>query len=258
MLTAVIQHDVIWEDAAATCARVGPMIDAAAAGGARLIVLPEMFATGFSMALDRVAEEAGGPVERFLCARAASLGVWLIGSVAQRAASPAADPTARRGVNVALVAGPDGGCARYVKLHPFTHVGEHERYDAGDRHLTVDLGGLSVTVFICYDLRFADEFWATAEHTDAYVVIASWPASRREHWRTLLRARAIENQAYVVGCNRVGTVGPDHYSGDSAVIDPLGRTLTEAAHDETTLRADLRPAEVRAVRAQFAFLKDRR
>ena len=98
---------------------------------------------------------------------------------------------------------------------------------------------LRVSPFVCYDLRFADEFWARADLTDIYVVPANWPEPRREHWRTLLRARAIENQAYVVGVNRVGTVKNDRYVGDSAIVDPAGLVLVEASMAETVLVAEV-------------------
>ena len=113
-------------------------------------------------------------------------------------------------------------------------------------------------VFVCYDLRFADEFWALASDTDLYVVPANWPEPRREHWRTLLRARAIENQAYVVGVNRVGTVKSAEYVGDSAIIDPLGRTLAEASVGESVLVADVDADSVKAIRTAFPFMADRR
>jgi predicted amidohydrolase len=113
-------------------------------------------------------------------------------------------------------------------------------------------------VFICYDLRFADEFWALAHETDLYVVVANWPAPRREHWRTLLRARAIENQAYVLGVNRVGAVKNLDHVGDSAIIDPLGRTLIEASIGEAVLVADVTPQYVHEVRETLPFLRDRR
>ena len=114
-------------------------------------------------------------------------------------------------------------CIRYAKIHPFSYAGEHEHYAAGDQFLTVDVDGLRVSVFVCYDLRFADEFWALADrHRPLSSCRPTGPQPRREHWRTLLRARAIENQAYVVGVNRVGTVKDLVYSGDSAIIDPLG------------------------------------
>ncbi|UQX87724.1 hypothetical protein M6D93_15655 [Jatrophihabitans telluris] len=269
MKVAAIQHDIAWEDAPATHAHVRPLIEQAAAAGARLIVLSEMFATGFSMDPARIAEEPGGESERFLGETAAELGVWLVGSVAQWAgAESAADPgpgtdpaVQRRAQNVAILAGPDGQRHRYAKIHPFSFAGEHERYEAGTEFLTVDVEGLRVTVFICYDLRFADEFWSRAEDTDLYVVPANWPEARREHWMTLLRARAIENQAYVLGCNRVGLAGraePLAHTGDSAIIDPLGRPLAEASRIEAVLVADVDPDEVAAVRKRFPFLPDRR
>ena len=254
MMVAAIQHDIVWEDGPATQARLEPLIAQAAAGGARLIVVSEMYATGFSMQQDRVAEQPGGPNERFLIEQAQRHGAWLIGSIAQWA-GPAGDPLA---ANVAILAGPAGEVYRYDKIHPFSYAGEHEHYRAGKDFLTVDIGGLRVSVFICYDLRFADEFWALAPDTDLYVVPANWPQPRAEHWRTLLRARAIENQAFVLGCNRVGEADRLIYQGDSAIIDPMGRTLAGAAHSETVLMVDVDPARVREVRERFPFLADRR
>jgi len=160
--------------------------------------------------------------------------------------------------NVAVVAGPGGEVHRYAKIHPFTYTGEHERYRAGAEFLTVRVDDLRVSVFVCYDLRFADEFWQLAEDTDLFVVPANWPDARGEHWRILLRARAIENQAYVLGCNRVGTVDRLNYAGDSAIIDPLGRTLAQASVVETVLTAEVSAAEVTRARARYPFLQDRR
>jgi predicted amidohydrolase len=213
-----------------------------------------MFATGFSMHPERIAEDPGGPTEQFLAQQAAEHGIWLIGSIAQWAHGGVQG----RAANVAVVAGPSGQRYRYQKIHPFSYAREHERYQAGDAFLTVEIEDLRVSVFICYDLRFADEFWALATDTDLYVVPANWPEPRREHWRTLLRARAIENQAYVIGCNRVGSIGSLNHTGDSAIIDPLGRTLAEASLTETVLLADVSAAETAKIRAEFPFLADRR
>jgi predicted amidohydrolase len=248
---AAIQHDIVWEDPVATRKHVAPLIAQAADAGARLIGLTEMFATGFSMHPEDVAEDEGGPNEQFLLEHAALHDAYLVASIAQRGA----DGKYR---NNAVIAGPDGTAHRYAKIHPFSFAGEHERYAAGDRYLTVDVEGLRVSVFVCYDLRFADEFWALAGETDLYVVPANWPEPRREHWRALLRARAIENQAYVLGINRIGSVKSIEHVGDSAIIDPLGRTLTEAAITETVLVADVDASTVSDVRARFPFLADRR
>ena len=258
MQVAVIQHDIVWQDAAETTLRLAPRVAAAAAAGAGLVVLTEMFATGFSMHPEIVAEDPGGRTERWLARQAVEHGVHVLGSIAQW---DRADP-AQRAVNVAVLAGPDGRTHRYEKMHPFSYAGEHEHYRAGDKPLTVDIDGVRTSVFICYDLRFADDFWALAPDTDCYVVVANWPSPRREHWRALLRARAIENQAYVVGANRVGIVTQDNgreldHAGDSAIIDPLGRTLAEAAYIETTVTAEVEPGHVADVRQRFPFLADR-
>jgi predicted amidohydrolase len=258
---AVIQHDIAWQDGAETTRRLQPLMAQAAAGGARLIVLTEMFATGFSMRPELIAEPPGGPIEQWLTGQARQHNAYVLGSIAQRDPDSTASES-QRAVNVAVLAAPDGTTSRYEKMHPFSFAGEHEHYRAGEKTLTVDIDGVRASIFICYDLRFADDFWGLAHETDCYVVVANWPGSRREHWRALLRARAIENQAYVIGANRVGealddTGRPVGHAGDSAVIDPLGRTLAEAAHVQTVLTVDVDPAEVARVRARFPFLDDR-
>jgi predicted amidohydrolase len=113
-------------------------------------------------------------------------------------------------------------------------------------------------LFICYDLRFGDEFWQLANDTDLYLVPANWPAARRVAWTALLQARAIENLAYVVGVNRVGSDGSIDYSGDSRIIDPLGEVLATASHTESILLADISTERVEQVRSRFGFLEDRR
>lgn len=255
MKVAAIQTDISWEDPQQNFQRLAPRIAAAAATGAALVVLPEMFACGFSMNTARIHEPAEGPTPRFLHQMAREHQVWICGSYPETKATTA---TGGRPHNTLLLAGPGGEAHRYHKIHPFSLAREHEHYSAGTDYLTVSLHGLRVTFFICYDLRFADEFWATANQTDAYVVVANWPERRREHWRTLLRARAIENQAYVIGVNRVGAGDGLDYGGDSAIIDPLGEALVEARKDPTILLADLDPARVAEIREKLPFLRDRR
>jgi predicted amidohydrolase len=249
---AAVQHDVVWEDRDGTCARLAPMVAAAAGAGARLVVLTEMFATGFSLESERIAEPEDGPTSRWLVDQATRHGIWLCGSI------PEVPPGAERPRNQLVLAAPDGTTTRYAKLHPFSYAREHERYDAGDRHVTVDVEGLRVSLFVCYDLRFADEFWDLASSTDAYVVVANWPESRRHHWRSLLMGRAIENQAYVIGVNRVGEGGGLVYSGDSMIIDPAGEVLASGARQEAVLVTEIDAGVVTEVRARFPFLADRR
>lgn len=250
---AAVQHDIVWEDPPATFARLRPWIAAAAGAGARLVVLTEMFSTGFSMDAERVAEPPDGPSTSFLRDEAARHGLWLCGSV------PVRDRPGELPANVCTLAGPDGQLHRYAKIHPFSYAGEHEHYRAGDELVTVDVEGVRTSLFVCYDLRFADEFWQLAAGTDLYVVVANWPERRRRHWQALLLARAIENQAYVIGVNRVGADGSGvTHVGDSVIVDPLGEVLASAAGGEALLVAEVDPAVVAAVRERYPFLRDRR
>jgi predicted amidohydrolase len=252
MRVAALQHDIVWEDRDATLANLEPQVAAAAAAGAHLIVLTEMFATGFSMDTHHTAEPVDGPIVRWMAARAGQHGVRLAGSVAL-AGTGGGLPT-----NSLLVVGPGGVEHRYDKLHPFSYAGEHERFAAGDQPAVIaDLDGVRVALTVCYDLRFADQYWAPAAAVDAYLVVANWPETRRHHWRTLLDARAIENQAYVVGVNRVGEGGGLVYTGDSRIVDPMGEVLASGAAGETMLLADLDPDVVNAIRARFPFMRDR-
>ena len=252
MRFAVVQHDIVWEDRAANYARLAPLVARAAGAGAEFVLLSETFSTGFSMT-PGIGEPEGGPSAQFLQSQAAEHGVWVAGSC------PEVAPDGDLPYNSLVLAGPDGTVHRYRKLHPFTHGGEHERFRAGEKPLTVEVGGLRVTPFICYDLRFADAFGHAALDTDVYLVTANWPAARRLHWQTLLQARAIENQAYVVGCNRVGTAGDGtEHTGDSRIVSPMGELLATASGIETLVLADVDPAVVAATRDRFRFLADRR
>jgi predicted amidohydrolase len=253
---AAIQHDIVWHDRAANFVRLSPMIAAAAAGGARVVLLTETFSTGFSFDSPDIAEPEGGPSSQFLAEMAVRHGVWMGGSCPEIALDAPADD--QRPSNVFVLVAPDGVITRYRKIHPFSHADEERYVRAGIDFVTVDIDGLRCALFVCYDLRFADEFWALATDVDAYFVIANWPAKRRLHWSTLLRARAIENQAYVVGVNRVGSGGGLDYAGDSAIIDPLGEVLATGSGAETVLLADLNPAHVASTRHHFRFLQDRR
>jgi predicted amidohydrolase len=256
MRIAAVQHDIVWEDRDANVARLAPWVSRAVGAGAELVLLTETFSTGFSMT-PGIGEPEGGPSAQFLAGQAAEHGVWVGGTCPEIADGHGKD--AALPYNSFVLAGPDGTTHRYRKLHPFTHAGEHERFRAGEKPTTVEIGGLRVTPFICYDLRFANVFWDAAPATDVYLVPANWPSPRRHHWQTLLQARAIENQAYVVGVNRVGRDGNGvEHAGDSRIVSPMGELLATAAGVETLVLADVDAAEVAATREKFAFLPDRR
>ena len=251
MRIAAVQHDIVWEDREANFERLAPQVARAVGAGAELVLLTETFSTGFSMT-PGIGEPEGGPSSRFLADRAAEHGVWVAGTC------PEIEDGEQLPFNSFVLAGPDGSTHRYRKLHPFTHAGEHERFRAGEKPVTVQVGGLRITPFICYDLRFADVFWRAAPETDVYLVPANWPSPRRHHWQTLLQARAIENQAYVVGCNRVGTAGDGtEHVGDTRIVSPMGELLGTAAGVEAIVLADVDAAEVTATRDRLRFLADR-
>jgi predicted amidohydrolase len=252
---AALQHDIVWCDRDANFERLAPQVRGAVASGAELVVLTETFSTGFAVDDDQLAERFDGPSSSFLRAQAAEHGIWIGGTCPELAEHAGGDA---RPHNVFVLAGPDGTTHRYRKIHPFTFGGEHKHFEPGDSFLTVTVGDLRVTLFTCYDLRFADEFWQLALDTDVYVVPANWPVARRTHWMALLQARAIENQAYVVGCNRVGAGGGLEYTGDSRIVDPLGEFLATASIGESMLIADVRAERVAEVRDRFRFLQDRR
>ncbi len=254
---AAVQHDIVWNDRFANFERLAPKISGAVASGAGLLLLSETFSTGFGFDQpDFEAEQHGGVSSQFLASQAREHGVWVGGSCAEVGPdSPAND---QRPSNVFVLAGPDGTQHRYCKIHPFSHAGEERFVRAGTDFATVEIEGFRVSMFVCYDLRFADEFWKLALDTDVFLVPANWPERRRNHWMALLQARAIENQAYVVGVNRVGSGGGLEYSGDSRIVDPLGELLATGARTETVLLADISTEHVASTRDHFRFLADRR
>ncbi len=252
MKVAAWQTDIVWESPEDNFRILAPRLAAAAAAGARLAVLPEMYACGFSMETERIAEPEDGPSTAFLREQAREHEMWVCGSV------PVQSPDAPRPFNTLLLAGPRDEIHRYRKIHPFTFAREDEHYAAGTEFVSVNVEGLRLTLFVCYDLRFADEFWATARDTDCYVVVANWPERRRHHWTTLLRARAIENQAYIVGVNRVGTANGLSYVGDSQIVDPWGEVLAAGAKTEALLVAEVDPEMVASARKTFPVAADRR
>jgi predicted amidohydrolase len=247
---ALVQMDLAWEDVAENHKRARRHLEAAREQGARLALLPEMFCTGFSMESDRIAQPPGGPSETFLRGIAGELSLWILASVPE-----IGQPRPR---NMAILAAPNGSVTKYAKIHPFTFGGEGRVYTGGDRIVTVDVEGVRVTPFVCYDLRFPEPFRLAAADTDLFALVANWPEARRDHWRTLLRARAIENLCYVAGVNRVGEGGGLRYAGDSAAVSPWGVTLVAGLAEEGVFLCDVDPAAVRDARAKFPALSDRR
>jgi omega-amidase len=248
-----LQLDIAWEDKRANHARVRALVEEAAPEPGSLVVLPEMFATGFSMSVGSIAEPPAGESQRFLARLAREHRVCVLGGIASAGRDG-------RGSNECVVYSAEGEeIARYAKLHPFAHGGEDRHYSAGHSLASFPWAGFEVAPFICYDLRFPEVFRrAVRRGATLLVVIANWPAARGLHWTTLLRARAIENQAYVVGVNRCGRDPNFEYPGRSMVVGPDGELVAEAADGETVIRAEPDPAFLRRYREQLPFLRDMR
>lgn len=247
MKVAAVQHDIFWEDPAANFHRLEAMITGVAATGARLIVLPELFATGASYTQE-IIEGTDGPIVRFLSDTAAAVGAWICGTVALRSDAVTA-------VNACLLAGPDGTMHRSDKRHLTGRDAEFFQPGTGTPTFTVE--DLRVTPIVGHDIRFPHDLWEAAVDTDVFVVPGAEPESRREQWRVLLAARAIENECYVVGVNRVGTGGGVSFAGDSRIIDPQGQVLAAGAETETLLIAEVESALVRFTRDRTPLLGDR-
>ncbi|MFG3347675.1 carbon-nitrogen family hydrolase [Streptomyces sp. NPDC048018] len=224
-------------------------------GAAELVVLPELWPMG-AFAYEAFAAEAEplkGATYQAMSDAARDAEVWLHAGSVVEAVSGAL-------YNTSLVFSPDGElAASYRKIHRFGFdKGEAVLMAAGEDLVTVDLPQLTVGVATCYDLRFPELFRGLVDAgAQAFVIPAGWPARRRSHWTLLARARAVENQAYVLACGTAGTHAGVEQAGHSIVVDPWGEVLGEAGPDEETLRVVLDPAKVAATREQFPALKDR-
>lgn len=250
MHLVLCQPSLVWEDKTATIARVRSLLAATQVPAGALLVLPEMFATGFSMDVSATAEFPGGPTEQFLRDLAHEHDCCVLGGLVARI-----DGTAR---NQAIAIAPHGAVlARYSKQRPFSPAAEAAAFPAGHETVSFDWGGFRIAPFICYDLRFPELFRSSvATGATLFAVIANWPSPRHHHWRTLLAARAIENQAAVIGVNRAGRDPGHAYAGGSQALDPQGRIVVEAGAEESVVTATLDPASVTAWRTTFPALRD--
>jgi predicted amidohydrolase len=214
-----------------------------------LIVLPEMFSTGFSMNPEKLAEEMNGKSMQWMQAQAHKFDCVITGTLIIREDG--------KYYNRLIWMRPDGTFDKYDKRHLFGFAGEDKHYTAGNKKLFVELNGWKICPVICYDLRFPVWLRNTNEEYDMLLVLANWPERRSLHWRTLIPARAVENQAYVVAVNRVGHDGNEIYhSGDSMCIDPNGKVVYYKPNDEDLYTFSINLDEVTKSRISHPFLKD--
>jgi predicted amidohydrolase len=210
-----------------------------------------MFSTGFSMDVATTHEGSDRPAESFLQSIAREFNLYTLGGVVNLGADG-------RGRNQALAFAPDGReLARYDKIHPFTLGEEGKHYTGGEAIQLFNWESMIVSPFVCYDLRFPEVFRAAARRrAQLLAVIANWPYPRESHWITLLQARAIENQAYVIGVNRCGKDPKYTYFGRSMIVDPHGEILADAGNNEGLITADIDPQVVETWRRDFPALAD--
>ena len=252
---SLVQGATRWHDPAGNRAYYAELI-APLANETDLVILPETFTSGFSNdAIDK-AEDMDGPTVAWIREQAAVLDAAVTGSVQLR--------TDEGVFNRLLWVTPDGGLQHYDKRHLFRYAGEHKRYAAGDKRLTVEWKGWRINPLVCYDLRFPvysrnryDVEREGQPDFDLQIFVANWPAARAHAWKTLLRARAIENLCYVAAVNRVGEDGNGlEYSGDSALIDFLGQPLMETTGEEGVVNSVASAAGLAAYRERFPAMLD--
>ncbi|MEQ8152494.1 MAG: amidohydrolase [Smithellaceae bacterium] len=248
LTVTLIQTQLVWEDIDANLAALDKKIDDISET-TDVIILPETFTTGFTMNASKVAEPMSGSAVSWIVHKSRQKNAHILGSVIIEEGG--------KYFNRLLWAQPDGGLATYDKKHLFRMAGEHKVFSPGNSHLTVEVKGWKLRTFICYDLRFPVWVRNIANEYDVAVFVANWPARRAPHWKLLMPARAVENQVYVVGVNRVGEDGNGiAYSGDSAVIDPLGNILFQQADIPCTHTAKLSYDRIREYRETFAVWRD--
>lgn len=247
MKISLIQTSLLWEDPQANRDNFDKFI--AGIEGADVIILPEMFSTGFTMNPAAVAETVGGKTVQWMKATAAVKGCAITGSLVIEEAG--------KYYNRLFFITPEGNMQTYDKRHLFTLAGEHKAYTPGKEKLIVEFRGWKICLLVCYDLRFP-VFSRNIEDYDLLVYVANWPAPRVVAWDALLRARAIENMSYVAGVNRIGEDATGHiYPGHSQVVDYLGAYIVEPSAANNVFTVELDKQELKKARSKFGFLNDR-
>ncbi|MBN1932915.1 MAG: amidohydrolase [Desulfobacterales bacterium] len=241
--TTLIQTDLVWENVQSNLAFFNDEIDRIQEE-TDLIVLPEMFNTGFSMNVEKLAEDIHGTSINWIQQKSLQKKTDIVGSLIFK--------KNHKYYNRLIWAKPSGKIFTYDKKHLFRMSDENQFYSAGDKSITVELNGWKIKPFICYDLRFPIWLRNRGNLYDIAIFVANWPARRSAHWKILLQARAVENQCYVIGVNRVGMDGKgNRYSGDSSIIDPLGKIIFQKSDEACTYTATLSYSILQEYRTSF-------
>ncbi len=248
VIAGVVQYSIIWEDPEENFRNIDRLLTSHPPPEGTLVLLPEMFATGFSM--NQKVPEFYDLCRGFLIATAKQRNIFLGGGIARRK-----DGTLR---NAYLIISPEGKeICEYHKAHPFSISEEGRFYTGGKEVVVAEVKDTKVTPTVCYDLRFPELYRrAVIKGAEVIIVAANWPSKRDFHWQALLKARAIENQAYVIGVNRTGSDPNFHYCGSSSVISPVGDTLLYVGENEGVFYVELDLDKLLTYRQKFAVLKD--
>ncbi len=243
----ILQPDITWENKTDNIRNYQSVINHI--NDSDIIILPEMFTTGFSMSTELLAEDMSGMTVNWMSVNAVKRKSVICGSVIIKDGG--------KYYNRFIWVQPDGLIATYDKKNLFSYAGETNHYTPGDKKIVIDYKGWKICPQICYDLRFP--VWArNKEDYDILLYVANWPESRSEAWKTLLKARAIENQCYVIGVNRVGYDGNGlSYSGDSCIIDAFGTKILEVPKDLPNIsKKEISKKNLIYQRQELPFLKD--
>jgi predicted amidohydrolase len=242
----LIQSDIIWEDRISNLKKYQEKLNQIESTD--LIILPEMFTTGFSMSPKDISENMNGETIQWMKQNANKMNSAISGSIIIEEDG--------KYFNRFIWVNPDGSIHHYDKRHLFSFAGENENYTAGNEKIIIEYKGWKICPLICYDLRFP--VWSrNSEDYDLLIYVANWPDKRKSAWKSLLTARAIENQCYVIGVNRVGKDSKNYYSGDSSLINALGETLYTNSHIEEIYSNTISKYDLNKVRTQLPFLNDK-
>jgi omega-amidase len=248
MKIALVQYSPVWEDKESNKKNILSLLQDLK--GVELFIFPEMTLTGFTMKSNELSETIHGDSFRFFSSIAKDKSTNILAGIIERRKSQI--------YNTLIHIKPDGNLLKlYRKVHPFSYSGENEHYYAGSKPAYTKVKIWKIGLTICYDLRFPELFRKYGKKRAHLIVnIANWPDTRIEHWRTLLKARAIENQCYIAGVNRVGKDPKLNYVGFSSVFDPMGKEIVSVENDEKIIVVDLDKNYVNEVREKFPFLED--
>ncbi len=248
MKIGLFQYDPVWEDKQKNRGKIMSMLETDFRG-ADILVFPEMTLTGFSMKAEKFAESLHGESFTFFSEISRKYKSDVLAGIVEKNED---------GYFNSLVHIEDGSLkACYRKIHPFTYSTEDKHYKKGEKTVLTKIKNFKTGLSICYDLRFPELYrFYGKSRAELIIVIANWPDTRIEHWRTLLKARAIENQCYVAGVNRVGSDPKLNYTGFSSLYDPMGKEILSEPGSEKILIAEISENCVEEVRTELPFLDD--